>query len=229
MPGYPAEAAGIRAGDELTQVNDRKIVEYATLPRAVQAAKGGAISLTVLRHGETLTFAALTPLVRSDYDLGLEWVIYNHPTPWRQMVDTVSMSYKSVRGILAKLFFGSSTLKPSHLSGPIGIVRAIGITVDRGGIIPALSLIVMITFSLAILNLMPFPVLDGGHIVMALYERIFGRPVPAKIVQPLFMVFVVLLISLMLYVTFFDVRRMMPKSVSREYWLRPAPEAAGTR
>jgi len=137
------------------------------------------------------------------------------------------MSYKSVRGIFAGFFFGSSTLKPRHLSGPIGIVRAIGITVSRGGIIPALSLIVMITFSLAILNLMPFPVLDGGHIVMALYERVFGRPVPVKIVQPLFAVFVVLLLSLMLYVTFFDVRRMMPKSVSREYWLSPTPEAAG--
>jgi RIP metalloprotease RseP len=227
MPGYPAEAAGIRAGDELLRIDDRDIVEYATLPRAVQAAKGKAVSLAVSRQGETLTFAALTPLVRGDYDLGLEWVIYNHPTPWRQLVDTVTMSYKSVRGILAKMFFGSSTLKPSHLSGPIGIVRAIGITVDRGGIIPALSLIVMITFSLAILNLMPLPVLDGGHIVMALYERIFRRPVPVRVVQPLFAVFVVLLISLMLYVTFFDVRRMMPKSVSRDYWLRPAPDAAG--
>lgn len=246
VPGSVAAEIGLQPGDQLLTLDGQPIAHAEMLSRAVQAQYGRPgwrtqlldlllrrhreakpLSLTVMRAGQTLEFTDLVPQQQRIPDLGLSWVITNHPTPWLQMMDTVSMSYKSVRGIFAG-FFGLSTLRPSHLSGPIGIVRAIGITIYRGGVIPALSLIVMITFSLAILNLMPFPVLDGGHIVMALYEQVFGHPVPIKVVQPLFTVFVVLLISLMLYVTVFDVRRMMPTSVSREYWLRPTPVVAGS-
>ncbi len=231
-PGSAAETAGIQPGDQLVSVDGQPLREPETLVKRVQAnipAEPGAspspMTLVVKRGGETLTFADLVPQRQRIHELGLDWMIYNHPTPWQQLADTVTMSYKSVRGILANLLFGSSTLKPKHLSGPIGIVRAIGITTYHGGIIPALSLLVMITFSLAILNLMPFPVLDGGHIVMALYEQAFRRAISPRIIQPLFSVFVVLLISLMLYVTFFDVRRMMPASVTRDYRLVPAPMA----
>jgi regulator of sigma E protease len=66
----------------------------------------------------------------------------------------------------------------------------------------------MITFSLGLLNLFPLPVLDGGHIVMAMIQIIIRRPLPAKLVEPLTMLFVVLLISFMLYVTAFDIKRV---------------------
>jgi regulator of sigma E protease len=243
MPGSAAAAAGLCAGDLLLAIDGQPIRRLETLYQTVQAQhapppwwrrlSGGkeepaapGLTLKVQRGGEELTFANLVAKRQQVADLGLGWIIYNHPTPWQQLVDTVVMSYKSVRGIFANLLFGSSTLRARHLSGPIGIARGIFITAERGGMIPALSLVVMITFSLAILNLMPFPVLDGGHIVMALYERVFGKPLSAKLVQPLFSVFIVLLIALMVYVTYFDVLRMVPRSVTRDYWLRPVPAAA---
>ena len=85
---------------------------------------------------------------------------------------------------------------------------------------PVLALIVLITYSLAILNIMPLPVLDGGHIVLALIEQVTGKPLSPKIIQPLFVVFVILLISMMLYVSFYDILRLKPRSVdsiTKEY------------
>jgi membrane-associated protease RseP (regulator of RpoE activity) len=85
----------------------------------------------------------------------------------------------------------------------------------------ALSLIVMITYSLAILNLMPLPVLDGGHIVLSLIQWVFGKPLSPKIVQPMFVIVIVLLFSMMLYVSFYDALRYI--SVTKEYRFMDLP------
>ena len=70
-----------------------------------------------------------------------------------------------------------------------------------------LYFVVVVSFALAIFNLLPLPVLDGGHIVFGLIELVFRRPLPARLVKVLTMIFVGLLILLMLYVSYFDVRR----------------------
>jgi regulator of sigma E protease len=74
----------------------------------------------------------------------------------------------------------------------------------------ALSFLVLLNINLAILNLLPLPVLDGGHILMAVVERIRGRPMEVRIVEYATTTFAVLLISFMLYVTFFDITRRLP-------------------
>jgi regulator of sigma E protease len=70
----------------------------------------------------------------------------------------------------------------------------------------------MITFSLALINLFPLPVLDGGHIVLSIIEGIRGKPLPEAFIKPIFMVCVVLLIGLMVFVTFYDIIRTLPRS-----------------
>ena len=74
--------------------------------------------------------------------------------------------------------------------------------------IQGLTLVVLITFNLGLLNLLPIPVLDGGHILLALLEIIFRRPMPQKILEPITIGFVVLLISFMLFVSFYDVKKL---------------------
>lgn len=68
---------------------------------------------------------------------------------------------------------------------------------------------VMISFALAIFNLLPLPVLDGGHILFGLIELVFRRPVPVVVLKSLSTVFVTLLIGMMLYVTFYDGKRLL--------------------
>ncbi len=129
------------------------------------------------------------------------------------------MTYKSIRGILSE----ESTLRARHLSGPIGIFRGLALTYHHRGPMRAIALLVLITFSLALLNIMPFPVLDGGHIVLAVIEQLRGgKPLPAKFIQPVFLVFIVLLISMMLYVTFHDSMRMT--SITKKYKFLPTSQ-----
>jgi len=89
------------------------------------------------------------------------------------------------------------------------------------GIRDGLAFIVFVSFSLALFNLLPIPVLDGGHIFLAVVEWIIRRPVPVKVAYMLQNFFAVLLIGFMLYVTVFDIRR------SKKIWkmLRPEPAA----
>jgi regulator of sigma E protease len=72
----------------------------------------------------------------------------------------------------------------------------------------ALHFLVLLNINLAILNMLPIPVLDGGHVVMAILERIRRRPLEVRLMEYTTTVFAVLLISFMLYVTFFDIRRI---------------------
>jgi regulator of sigma E protease len=92
------------------------------------------------------------------------------------------------------------------LSGPPGILALLAAYVNSDWRL-ALSFLVLLNINLAIINLFPIPVLDGGHIVMALVERSFGRPLPYRLVEYTTTAFAVLLIGFMLYVSFNDVRR----------------------
>jgi regulator of sigma E protease len=70
--------------------------------------------------------------------------------------------------------------------------------------------VVFINVNLAILNILPIPVLDGGHMMFATIEKLSGKPIPLAILERTQVLFVVLIFSFMLYVTFFDVRRIFP-------------------
>jgi len=119
-------------------------------------------------------------------------------------MNVIQMSYKSLQGIFSE----GSRIKARHMSGPIGIVTVIGKAVYNGSVILALNIITLITFSLALINLLPLPVLDGGHILISVIEIIIGRNLPTRYLQPICMAFVVLLITLMIFVTFNDVNRI---------------------
>ncbi len=215
-PGTPAERQGFRRYDRLLKLDGKDVTSIDFFIQTVGDSGGRELQIVIERDGISLE-KNLTPKPFYPYragDIGLGLVIREHPTPMRQIEMVVSMTYRSLRGIMSK----KNTLRARHLSGPIGIIRGIGVTFAHGGIMPVISLLVIITYSLAILNLMPLPVLDGGHIVLALYEMVVGKPMPAYIVKPLFMIFIVLLISMMLYVTFFDALRLKPRSsVTKQY------------
>jgi regulator of sigma E protease len=97
------------------------------------------------------------------------------------------------------------------MSGPVGMAVVLYRSVQLS---PAMGLyfVVMISFALAIFNLLPLPVLDGGHVFMSLIEIVFRRPLPVMVVKVLSYIFVGLLIMLMLYVTYMDVLRVLPQS-----------------
>ncbi len=106
---------------------------------------------------------------------------------------------------LGALFTGY--LSPKNLSGPVGILQVMQ-TGWGLGVKEALYWMALISVNLGFLNLMPIPVLDGGHICFALYEMITGKRIKANVMEKLIIPFVVLMIGFFIYATYHDLGRI---------------------
>jgi regulator of sigma E protease len=168
---------------------------------------GKSIALTVNRNGQMLPVSLAVPGATTEnapMDLGVDWgrVVLSHPTPWSQVKDAATSIFRMVGALLSP----KSDVKAAHFSGPVGIMRLYYQVFETSyGWQLALSLSVLINVNLAILNLLPFPVLDGGHIVLAIIEGIRRKPINVRVLEAVQTACAVLLIGFMLYVTFFDV------------------------
>ena len=212
IPGLPAEKV-VKPGDRILALNGEELTTTAAFINGVQALGEKPFTVTLQRGGETLT----VPLVSVPRNqIGVQFRFLSYPTPFEQLANVLDLTWRSLRsvgaGIGRKLGLdsGYTTLGPQHFSGPVGIGQTLYLSVYKGSLIVGLNLVVLISFSLALFNLLPLPVLDGGHIMLACLEMIFRRPISAKVLQPLTIVFVMILIGFMIFVTIFDIKRLLP-------------------
>ena len=209
--GSPAEAAGLKGGDEILVFAQVPLHGADQFIKLVQKCPGEAQDIVVKRDGQRTTLK-VTPRLdpsakvgRIGAEIGTGRPVYRieHISPWMQ-ISTVLERTVSTFSALAHSKQTGVGLK--DLSGPPGILAMLAAYVNSDWRL-ALSFLVLLNINLAIINLLPLPVLDGGHIVMALVERLFGRPLPNRLVEFTTTAFAVLLIGFMLYVSFNDVRR----------------------
>ena len=125
-----------------------------------------------------------------------------HDNPFKQFKQAILSTIET----LASLANKNSDVKVQHLMGAPGIMRLLH-RFSTNDFRRLLWFIVLLNINLAILNLLPIPVLDGGHILLAFFEKLLRRPLPQNFVLALQNVFVMLFLTLMAYVIFFDVRR----------------------
>jgi regulator of sigma E protease len=125
-----------------------------------------------------------------------------HPGPITQVYDSVRMMWTTIVGLVTP----SSNIGVDHLSGPVGIAKMqYELLQMDDGWRRILAFMVLFNVNLAIMNMLPFPVLDGGHITLALLEKIFGRPVKAKPLEVVQTACALMLMGLMLFVTSKDI------------------------
>ena len=215
-----AEAAGIQAYDVLVEIDGQKIVDQDFLTNELQLAEGAPVTLKILRpdntdreqkeknYEEIIIENVQAVLTRRQdgkmyYQLGVSWQMLLYPSPIQQLEDVVVRTYRTLHG----LFDRANHIRPKHLMGPVGIAQNL-YNIVRYSLMTALSFVVLINFSLALLNLFPLPVLDGGHITSAVIQIIIRRTIPTRIAVNLQYACFFLLIGLMLYITFHDVMRL---------------------
>jgi regulator of sigma E protease len=155
-------------------------------------------------------------------EIGVQWgrVSFAHPAPWTQVKEAATSIFRMI-GALAST---RSDISAAHFSGPVGIMRIYyQVFQSDYGWQLALSLSVLINVNLALLNLLPFPVLDGGHITLALVEAVRRKPLNVRVLEVLQTACALLLIGFMLYVTFFDVGDLVESATQA-----PPPAAEGS-
>ena len=219
VPGMPAAAvAALRPGDVITEFNGQKLADDPGRFAELVAENGEKeIELTVLRggSGDPVT-VKVTPRMVTPHEIGVSFYRIEHPTPFQQFANVLKMTERTLQSlghtIQSKIGrdTGYTTIGIQHLSGPLSIGRYM-ILSFQGSFMRGLYLVVVISFSLGLFNLLPIPVLDGGHILIALIEIAIRRPVPVKVVKPVTYFFMFALIGFMAIVSFFDVKKMIPQ------------------
>ncbi len=130
-------------------------------------------------------------------------ILYN-PSPVQQFIDVFQDTYRTLFGLI------SGGLNPKYVSGPVGIVQVVHNS-WMVGTKEALFWMAVISLNLGLVNLLPIPVLDGGHILFSLYEMITKRPIRSKTMERLIIPFIGLLVALFIYITYQDITRLFSK------------------
>jgi regulator of sigma E protease len=205
-PNTPAAKVDLRPGDQITAVNGTPVLTPTQLFDAFRKGLGKPMQITVQRGTEAPTFT-LEPAAKIP-DLGLaginSGITVTHPNPFAQINDSVVKTFRTLWALINP----RSDINASHLSGPIGIIDNF-IAVSRAGLPLALWFTILVNVNLAIFNLLPMPVLDGGQMLFATIGQLRGRPLPVNFIMTAQSVFIVLLFSMVLYVSVFDVRRIV--------------------
>lgn len=211
LPGSPAAKAGVLPGDRILELDGQPVFQRSAVVEHLARNPHRPTEFLFQRGNEKIKLN-IQPRLETDEPggkpvarIGLRYrdmVIVVHPTPWAQIRDDVSSTVRTLGALLSP----SSDIGPSKLSGPIGIARALH-QQAQWDIRRALWFVILVNVNLAIFNLLPVPVLDGGQILFATIGRIRRRELPANFIIAMQSAFMILLLSLIVYVSFFDVQR----------------------
>jgi regulator of sigma E protease len=208
LPGSAADKLGLREGDRFVEINGRLVRSGGTLSEILQEPTPTApVKVLVERAGKqvALEAAANQPLLTQLTGLSYQsqWsLVYHNP------IEQFHTSIKTTVETLLSLLHPRGDIALSNMSGPIGIGRGFWAAAKSDYPIRfGLWFAVLVNINLAIFNLLPIPVLDGGHMLFATISRLRRRPLPINFVMTTQSVFMVLLFSMIIYVSFFDSRR----------------------
>ncbi len=216
-PDSPAGRAGLRKGDIIRGFNHQPIYNPVAMLEYIKKHPDETLMLDVERAGSRLEVSVKPePLLTEEADgtkkmlprIGIQWdtsgiMSIAHPNP----MELVRNSVTSTLNTLGAVASPKSDVKLQHLSGPVGIGRIYFLFFQsEHGWKLVLWLSVVLNVNLAILNMLPIPVLDGGHILFGLIESIRRRPLNIRVLEVVQGTCTILIVGLIIYITFFDIQ-----------------------
>jgi len=217
--GSPAAAGGLKAGDSITAVDGKPMPDSIAITDYIRARGTHPIVFTVQNKSGTrqVTITPQIPVDDTTPRIGLVWqdgefgvwedqfgkFQVAHPNPLEQIRTSMTTIFDTVGAIASP----KSDVKLQHMGGPLMMMRVYYMFFQTPeGWLLALWFSVVLNVNLALLNLLPIPVLDGGHITLALVEAIRRRPVNVRVLDAVQTSCAVVIIGFMLYIAFFDVQ-----------------------
>ena len=216
----PAEKAGLQKNDVIVGINDNKVLSIREVSTFINTASSNSIDITVLRNDREIVFKTDSKFIESKDVFGnlvKKRIIGISIAPATSEINQKKLGpataiYYSIKEIwfvckttlnyVGSLILGQADT--SQLGGPIKIAKISG-QVAEFGFLAFISTIAYISISLGLINLFPIPLLDGGHLMFFLFEKILGRPLSQKTQEGFFRIGLFLLISLMVFTTFNDI------------------------
>jgi len=219
----PAYIAGFKKNDKILYIEKKKVQSILEVSTFINISTSEIINFKVLRDNQEISLFVKPILVDGKDSLGnkakkriigitlspltnefqkqplgpSKAIYYSFKEVW--FVTTTSLNY------LGKMILGSAD--SSQLGGPIRIAKITG-QVAEYGIIPFFSIMAYISISLGLINLFPIPMLDGGHLMFYFFEKVLGRPLSQKTQEGFFRIGLFLLVSLMFFATFNDLKEI---------------------
>ena len=218
MPDMPAAEAGLQPGDKVIEIDGIGIRNFDDMRGLVVESPGKPLQFVLLRNGRQLT-VDVTPQSQFNkqlqIDIGILGVTsvpvgeYSRLGPSAAIVaatsDAFHMSIMIVRG-LGRAVTGN--MQHGEVGGPVRIAEISG-TVLNQGVVPFILLTAVISINLGLINLLPVPALDGGHLTFFLWEAIFGKPLPIWVQASLMRAGIAILMGLTLFLVVADLMRLM--------------------
>jgi regulator of sigma E protease len=213
QPNTPAQRAGLRKGDQIRAVDGHEFHYVGTLLAYMQSGQGKPITLDVLRNGSPVTLTATPARLDSGWKLGFQATgtpSRMDPLPFGKAVVQAKAFCRDnsflIVEVLGRLF--TRKVSVSQLSGPVGIARMAGQAAEMRGWLPKFGLAAAISINLGILNLMPFPILDGGLILLLLIESILRHDISLVVKERIYQAAFVVLVVFFAFIIFNDVTKL---------------------
>jgi len=217
----PAMVAGLKDNDIVISIDGNKVKSIMEVSKFIMMSTDEFINFTVNRYDQDLIFKVKPNIVESEDGLGnklnkrmvgIKLGAYNNEInhvklgPAKALFYSINeVYYVSISSLkyIGSMISGSGD--SSQLGGPIRIAKISG-QVAEFGILPFISLMAYISISLGLINLFPIPMLDGGHLMFYGIEKVLGRPLSQKVQEGFFRIGMFLLLSLMFFTTFNDIK-----------------------
>ena len=214
----PAQAAGIRPGDIVTQAGDRNIEHGTDLVRATTLNAGTQMEWTVLRDGRT-EIVQVTPRVNPPEGQGATGIRIGmvnlrsetrYELPWTAVWLGITNTGEMLTLLRQEISSWITGTRAPQLSGPVGIAQATGEITQQGGLRGWVVLSILFSINLAILNLLPIPMLDGGRLVFVALEWVRGgKRIPAEREGLVHLIGFIALLGFILFITYNDIVRLV--------------------
>jgi regulator of sigma E protease len=218
-PGMPADKAGLKKGDLINVVNGEAVHSRLKFHETIRGSNGKPVDLELMRDGRTINVtvhpvhAALDGpprwMIGAEVGQKLNIITTRLPFPeaLRESIDRnmkgATLIFQVVRGMIEQ------RISPKSLEGPVRIAQLSG-EAAREGVAPFVMLMAMVSLNLAIFNLMPIPILDGGVILLLLIEMIMRRDLSLKVKETVFKLGFVFIMVLVVFVLYNDISKILP-------------------
>ena len=217
--GKPAQVAGLQPGDKIISIDGQDITSFDSFTGRIREGAGRRITLTWMR-GDSAISGVVTPELEMIEEDG-EMIEVGQIGIGLSLVKKVGLGEALIRGggtvvgltelivvSLYKLITGQESIR--SVAGPVGIAKMAGDSA-RAGFASLIVFMALLSLNLGILNLLPIPVLDGGHLVFLCIEGIIRKEIPLKVKLVVQQVGMVLILGLMLFVIYNDIARIFQK------------------